>query len=276
MKSLGNYFIVAILIASLLLMLASMLVYSSHTNWRDAYQKLEQRRQDELAANEDLKSKYLNQISILESEKEAQEQEVRKLESERVSLVNENGTIQKENDQLRQERRRVEALVASTEENNNRLMDEVTALRASLRENQQARDEAFATTLQATSDLHVASGSLQQQKERNDQLLSQLSTATSALLENGIDPRAKVVPRVRGLISATRRSAGAQLIEITIGADDGVKPGHTIEVFRGDRYLGRAEILKADPDRAVGRVIREYQQGQIQEGDDVATKLRVG
>ncbi|MEM9658885.1 MAG: 50S ribosomal protein L15, partial [Planctomycetota bacterium] len=56
----------------------------------------------------------------------------------------------------------------------------------------------------------------------------------------------------------------------------GVKKGQTVEVFRGTRYLGRAQILRSDPDRAVGRVIREFQQGQIQEGDDVATKLRVG
>ena len=49
-----------------------------------------------------------------------------------------------------------------------------------------------------------------------------------------------------------------------------------VEIFRGDRYLGRAEIMRADPDRAVGRILREFQQGQIQENDDVATKLRVG
>ena len=71
-------------------------------------------------------------------------------------------------------------------------------------------------------------------------------------------------------------SAGNQLIEITVGADDGLKPGHTIEVFRGERYLGRAEILRTEPDRAVGRVIRRFQLGPIQEGDDVATRLRIG
>ena len=52
--------------------------------------------------------------------------------------------------------------------------------------------------------------------------------------------------------------------------------GHTVEVFRGDRYLGRAEILKTEPDRAVGRILRQFQQGQIEEGDDVATRFRIG
>ena len=70
--------------------------------------------------------------------------------------------------------------------------------------------------------------------------------------------------------------AGTQLIEISVGENDGIKPGHTVEVFRGERYLGRAEILRTEPDRAVGRVLRKFQKGQIQEDDDVATKLRVG
>jgi cell division protein FtsN len=276
MNLLGKIFVVAILVASLLMMVAAMMVYATHTNWKESYDKLSQQLQTERAENEELKSKYLMQISVLEAEKQAAVQDAAKLESERGVLVNQNAAIQREIDQLRQERRRNEALVAATEENNNRLMEEVTGLRASIRENQQARDDAFATTLKATSDLHVTVGTLEQMKERNEQLLQQVATATSIINENGIDAKSKAVPRVRGLVSATRSNAGAQLIEITIGADDGVKPGQTVEVFRGDRYLGRAEILKSDPDRAVGRILREFQQGQIQEGDDVATKLRVG
>jgi hypothetical protein len=61
-----------------------------------------------------------------------------------------------------------------------------------------------------------------------------------------------------------------------VGADDGLKPRHTVEVFRGDRYLGRVEILRTEPDRAVGRILRQFQQGQIEEGDDVATRFRIG
>ena len=66
------------------------------------------------------------------------------------------------------------------------------------------------------------------------------------------------------------------MIEITVGADDGLRKGHTVEIFRGQRYLGRAVIIRTEPDRAVARVIRKFQQGPIQENDDVATKLRIG
>jgi hypothetical protein len=72
-----------------------------------------------------------------------------------------------------------------------------------------------------------------------------------------------------------RRAAGAQLVEVTIGADDGLKPGNTVEVFRGSKYLGRVEILQTSPDKSVGRVDRRFQQGRIEEGDRVATRIKL-
>ena len=70
-----------------------------------------------------------------------------------------------------------------------------------------------------------------------------------------------MVPSVDGLVSQVKQTAGAQLVEVTIGADDGLKQGNTVEVYRGSRYLGRIEILKTSPDRAVGRVDRAIPAG---------------
>jgi hypothetical protein len=95
---------------------------------------------------------------------------------------------------------------------------------------------------------------------------------------NDIDPAtdpAGVVPTVDGVVSQVRRVPGDQLVEVTIGADDGLKEGDTVIVFRGSRYLGRLDILETAPDKSVGRVNRRYQQGQIQEGDRVATRLKL-
>ena len=276
MNTLGKALVIAITIACLLLMIVAAAVYSTHTNWKSAYEQKQKTLNDATNAKSELEAKYLAQVSQLEAEREAAQQEVRKLESEKVILAGENVRIQKDVDQLNQDRRSIEQLVKSTEANNSALTAEVVKLRDKYRETQQFRDEAFAKTLEATSALHVTAGNLETAKNRNVQLVSQLAEKTSALRDSGIDPNAKVVPHVRGKISATHLADGGQLIEITIGADDGVVPGQTIEVFRGERYLGRAVILKADPDRAVARVLRKFQQGQIQEDDDVATKLRVG
>ena len=276
MNLLGKIFTVLILLASVALMVIAMFVYATHRNWKEAYDKVNAQLAQEQTAKADLEAKYQQQISQLKSEQTAALQDVAKLETERNVIVSQNQTIQKEVDQLRQDQASSVAMVKATGENVNRLTEEVTGLRDDVRVAQQDRDEQFHTTLKATSELHSVGGQLQQLQERSAQVVAQLADVTAKAKEAGVNTEGEYIPRVRGKVSKIQPNASGQLIEITIGADDGVRQGQTIEIFRGDRYLGRAEILKADPDRAVGQVIRKFQQGQIQENDDVATKLRVG
>jgi hypothetical protein len=276
MTLLGKILTVCILIAAIFLMFFGMTVYGLHRNWKADYEALNTRLTKANADNAALTSKYEEQIAQLNADKEVYEQEVRKLETARVEVMDLNKTVQNEVDELRGERRQAVATVAATEQNNARLTDEVVALRKTTQDAQQARDAAFNKTLDATSMLHNVVQELASVKERSAQLLTQLAHYKSSLLENNVDPDADVVTRAGGQVTSTRRADGNQLIEISIGYDDGIRPRQTVEVFRGDRYLGRAEILKVEPDRAVGRILKEFQQGQIQQGDNVATKLAGG
>lgn len=276
MTLLGKILTVGILIASLLLMFFGMTVYGTHKNWREDYQALNARLTQAQADNAALTSRYQDQISLFEAREQEQIQRIAQLETHRDELLKLNATLQADADQLQAVTDQRAAEVAAIEANNAKLIADVEALRQTTRDSQRARDEAFTKTLEAMTELHVTAGSLEAATERNEQLVAQLAQATSRLRESGVDLEGEIVVQARGVVSATRRADGGQLIEITIGFDDGIRPGHTVEVYRGDRYLGRAEILRADPDRAVGRIIPEFQQGQIQEGDGVATKFRVG
>jgi hypothetical protein len=280
MNLLGKVFVVLILVMSVVFMTLAMAMYATHKNWReiveDPQSGLRAQLQRSQAEYDQLKTQYNRRESELTGELEASVQQVRKLETERVALVDRNTGIQSELDQLKQDQRDATAAVAATQQNNEKLAEEVTGLRQDIRTNQQLRDQAFNTTLQATEDLHQSKGQLDSAQERNRQLTSQVSGMTHVMRESGIDPNTSpdaVKPRVDGFVSQVKRVAGAQLIEVTIGSDDGLKPGHTVEVFRDSKYLGRIEILKTSPDKAVGRVDRRFQQGQIQEGDRVATQL---
>jgi hypothetical protein len=274
MNLLGKIFTFAILVAAIIVMVVAVAVYGTHKNWQTAYNTLQSQLQAAQQANAELEARYGSQVSQLKAEQTAALQDVSKLETERATLVSENAQLAQERDRLLGEQRASAALVAATEENNRRLAEEVAAMRNLIVEHQTARDQAFTTTLKATTDLHTTAGQLASLQERHQQITQQLASASAALREGGVDATGAVVPRVRGKVSDVRRADGTQLIEITIGADDGIKERQTVEVFRGNRYLGRAEIFRTDPDRAAARVLREFQQGPIQEGDDVATKLR--
>jgi hypothetical protein len=276
MKLLGYILTFAIMIASIILLVVAVAVYGQQKNWKTAYEQLKTSSAAAETAANDLQTRYLDDISKLKAEQSAGQQDVARLETERDTLARDNSGLQKQVDDLTQANRTAAANAESTQRNNERLAAEVADLRKSIRENQQARDTAFSQTLHATTDLHTTAGALQVLQERYKQLVEQLAHATAVAKANNVNLNGEVTTPVRGVVSKTQRENGVQLIEISVGADDGVRKGGTVEIFRGDRYLGRAEILRTDPDRAVGRVMREYQQGPIQEGDNVATKLRVG
>ena len=281
MNWLGKVFVVLILIMSLIFMGLAMAVYATHRNWREVVEgpnglrrQLDEARQ----ANEELKSEHNRRVEDLTREKEAAEQQLAKLETERVALADNNVRIQTELDQLRQQQREHIAAVAYTQSLNEGLTKEATGLRQQIRTEQQARDTAFAKTLEATEAVHQLTGQYETARERSEQLTKQVSGMTHVMREQGLDPATEpgaVVPTVDGVVSQVRRTAGAQLVEVTIGADDGLKAGNTLEVFRGSKYLGRVEILQTSPDKSVGRIDRRFQQGQIQEGDRVATRLKL-
>jgi hypothetical protein len=278
MNWLGRIFVVVILVMSVVFMTLSLAVYATHKNWKATGESLKAQLTQSQQDYDILKSKYNQRESELTAENESLKQQVAKLATEEDSLTTQNKTMQAELDQLRQERREATAAVAATQQNNARLAEEVTKLREDIRTNQQARDQAFATTLQSTEELHQVKGQLDTTGERNRQLLDQVAGMTSAMRENGLDPNTdpnSIVPRVDGMVSQVRQSGGDQLIEVTIGADDGLKVGNTVEVYRDNKYLGRVDILKTSPDRAVGRIDRRFQIGQIQEGDRVATRFKV-
>jgi hypothetical protein len=278
MNWLGKVFVVLILLMSVVFMALSMAVYATHKNWKAVADGLQTKLTAADAEKQSLITAHNRRIEELNLEKAAEEQQLRKLETERESLAERNVQIQSELEQLKQQQREQLAAVSSTQDLNKDLTAQVTSLRKDIRDEQQARDAAVANTLSATEELHQVAREYEAARARRDQLTKQVSGMTYIMKERGMDPNADpktVVPTVNGVVSNVRRSGGAQLVEVTIGADDGLAAGNTLEVSRGDRYLGRIEILQTTPDKSVGRVDRKFQTGQIQEGDRVATRIQL-
>lgn len=278
MNFIGKIFVVLILIMSIVFMTVAAIVYATHRNWEDIAKKRQSDLNAATAEFDQLKSKYNRLEGDLKSQVDAARQQVAKLQTEQGLLVNRNAALNGELEQLKQTQREAIAAVQATSDNNTRLADENTGLRQEVRTVNNKIDTAFAEALAATEKLHQTRNELESATETTQTLMTQTANMRSVMIEEGIDPATPanaVTPRVDGFVSRIARKGSQQLIEVTIGADDGLKVGHTVEIFRGSKYLGRAEILKTAPDRAIGRINPKFQEGRIQERDRVATRLKL-
>ncbi len=68
------------------------------------------------------------------------------------------------------------------------------------------------------------------------------------------------------------------MIQISIGANDGLVPGHELDVYHlkpQPEYIGKVRIIETDPNQASAKLIGKTMYGKkIQEGDSVTTKIR--
>ncbi len=119
--------------------------------------------------------------------------------------------------------------------------------------------------------------------EKQKSLLMTVAHLKSAIRVNGIDVEQALTkdeppPQVSGRVLNTKAADrnGPELIEISLGSDDGLDEGHRLEVYslngRG-KYLGQIEVVYLEGDRAVGKVILKSKNGVIERGDNVTTKL---
>lgn len=121
--------------------------------------------------------------------------------------------------------------------------------------------------------------------ERYNELLANVATYRRVLAANGFstDPKdyartAAPTPLVFGEVVDTKKSgrAGRELIEVSIGSDDGVRQGTVLYVYRvGERnkYLGQIKLELVTPDRSVGKVVSRAKNGVIERKDYVTTRL---
>jgi TolA-binding protein len=83
-------------------------------------------------------------------------------------------------------------------------------------------------------------------------------------LPNLINP-----PKLDGKVTGVDNDLN--IVLLSIGRDDDVKPGFTFTVYRGNEYVGKIMIDKVEKDYASGYSMKELQKHPIEVGDDVTT-----
>jgi chromosome segregation ATPase len=273
MSLVGKIFTMLILVFSIIFMAFSMMVFATHKNWKAQATKLQT---DLGAANTALKDAK----DALEREKTemAREQAARKaalaaLQVRVTQSENRLAAKEKELGDLTAAHSQTTEAAKVAQDRLALLEKETGDLRNTLRTERQRLDKMFLNVVDLTDKLNQAESLRQNLEEVNKQAMQQMSQMKMVLDRNGLAPDslvAHIPPKVEGVVVDV---SDKDLLEISIGSDDGLKVGHSLDVYRGNQYLGRIVIKKTNPDRAVGQVMRELQRGQIKRGDRVTTKF---
>jgi len=281
MTLLGKSFSTVIFLLSAAFMVLSLAVSASHRNWRDevlgdgaSKPGLKKQIEDIGRINIQLQDSEQRALADLDRERASRRTALAALQTQLDDLSSKLQSSEKAAGDLRAQN----TVLAQTELNNTKLMEEVTSanskLREQIRNEQQQRDELFSQVLGMTNQVNQLRGFKNQLQDRNEQLLSQVARFIEVTESKGIDVHAPLdgaPPERNGNILQIDRPTS--LVLVSIGRDEGLRQGHYLEVTRAGRYVGKLRVRKAEPDRAVAEIMKDYSDGILQEGDRVDTTL---
>ena len=278
--------VVLILITSIIFAALSLTVYNTHQHWQEIVKLSSpapgkplglrhqlRNKKEKLAQLEEESQRLKNELA---AEEAAYRQQLQKLETRRVDMEADSRRLDAELAERGQQLRELTKSVDEVQKNLASVDQQVQQLRAEIQQAQQKRDNEFKNVVVESEAVYEMVGQIERLEERRRQLARQLAHIKEKLNENDIDPHAPVEgtgPRLEGQVTQV---SGDGLIQISIGADRGLRIGQTVEIYRGNtRYLGRAEVLRTDPDQAVAKILPKFNRGPIRKGDRVATKLKI-
>ena len=285
MNYLGKIFVFAVFVMSLVLMTFAAAIFLSHTNWQAEIE----RKPEECVAGQ--RPGYKHLLTEAERDKTLLRDEIDKLtrqvgESEQardqVVAKLQSALAQKSEDleKLRQEKVERDAKIVSQLEDLKKVTDElakaseqVDALRTQVREQQATVDVQVGKSVGLAADLEETKATLAVAVERRAQLEKQVANARLLLQQYGLTIDALPKDRVPALDGDVIAVAEG-MIEVSLGADDGLQVGHTLEVYRSGEYLGRAVVRAVKADHAIAELVKGFSRGIVQRGDKVTTKLK--
>ncbi|MBC7816460.1 MAG: hypothetical protein IAG10_06165 [Planctomycetaceae bacterium] len=288
MSFLGKLLVGLQLVLSIMFLVFAGAVFSTQKNWKAAkevvdsnYTKLDGEKKQVEVEYSNFKDRMVRELKVEQDRAATAEGQVDLLKRQLASSEDEANKAKIERDEQR------ELAKVSVEESKQRR--EEALQQREINNNLQKLLNEKTTRLQASEDVifnqKVAEKTLQ---DKHSKVLSDLALMQKIIAANGLstDPQSVIglltpPPAVDGEVLETKKGArnGSDLIEISIGSDDGLAEGHKLSVYRpqaGDKaakFLGDIKLVYVTPDRAVGAVILRAKNGIIERGDNVTSKL---
>ena len=272
MNLMGKILTLLIFFLSICFLVIAVMVGAAHRNWKEAAlenKEIADRAQTliDLARNRSTEmEKQLNaekvartlQLSQLESQLATARAN---RESKEKELAAEQVVSQQRLDGLKAAEARLaeqDKEIGDLRVKNKRLVDDIAAQRQAV--------------VNLTNQLYSLQASIESLNQLNQDLNGLLARKTKVMKAHGLSDDALVdhiPPKVDGVVARVKDN----YIAISLGTDDGIREGHTVDIYRGDRFIGKATVTKAEYNMSAARVDSDFLQAPVAEGDHVTTKF---
>lgn len=279
MNLFGKILVVLILVMSLVYMGLTVSVYATHTNWKEAANQLNTQIVDLLRRNESLNKRKSTLEMQIAQEMKLNEKKLATLETRKNELETAVTAKTDEIASITADKTATTAAIEKLTAEVAKKTTDVETLAKALDDAKFQSDQHYQNILVLTDQLAKLGAEVAKARNANKDLVVENAKLKTIMAAHQIDvnsPIANTPPKVDGFVKAATTDG---LVEISLGSDDGLTRGHTLEVYRpgptagATKYLGRIEILQTKADVSVGKVIPQYRRGNIEKDDRVATRF---
>jgi hypothetical protein len=287
MTLIGKIFTVLILVMSLVFMSFAVMVFATHKNWKEVATSatpakgtgqigLKQQLEQAFIAKRSLEVELENLKGQLAEHQAARRQALAVLQTQVQQALADLTKTQDELAKLQTDHTAAIQKLAVAEANLEKTIVDNTALRSDILTIQKDRDDKYARVVALSDNVNQAQTKLAQLDERKAQLIQQVAYQKMVLEQHNIDVNGPLPTSLERPVDGVVTAVGDKeknLIEMSIGLDDGIRENQILQVYRENKYLGRVIVRKVTANRSVGEIDPKFQQGPIRKGDRVASKI---
>ena len=282
MTRVGQILVILLTVFAVLFMGFAVTVFTARTNWRDKFTKLKSDFDELDKKKKGLESnvKALSEDTAREAENHRKErvtydQQIKEQQTNHAALL-------KNFEQERSNAAKYAQLAKEHGDLAKARTDEAVMLRKQLADARTQKEEAQRKEFEARQDLIELRGSYETLEARAKDLEQRQAELVAILEAHGMSTNPKdhdvaarmTPPQVEGVVLEV--DPQGKFVKISIGSDDGLRKLHRLQVYRvkpRGKFVATIEITEVDPDQAVARILPQFKQGNIQEGDLVATRI---
>jgi len=274
MNLIGKIFTLLIFFMSICFLVIAVMVGASHRNWKVQATINKAEAEKFRIAADSAKTKAGEMDKKLAAERAARAMQLAQLESQlkiAIDQYNQKESQLKAELVISQERLRrmeqAEARLAQQDQEVSELKTANAKLAADIA-------DKFSLVRSLTNQRYELQNQLDALQGLNKDLSADIAVRAKVMNHIGADKNMltrDIVPKLDGIV--TKTDDEAQLVAIGLGTDDGLRVGHHMDVYRGDKYIGKVTVTKTDYNVSVARIIKDFMQDIVREGDHVTSRF---